>query len=107
MFADGATAYCARLAGTDGTVWSRDANLAPNPALAEAGVAAGQPCHGYQTGAFAYDASGTQLVCSEYTWQVNAGQRPHTEWGDGQREFAECLETRPADDCGVERSPQG
>ena len=99
VFADGATAFCARLAGTDGYVWSRTAEVAPNPALAEPDVAAGMPCHGYQTGAFAYDASGTQLVCSEYVWQVNVGQRPHTEWGDGQREWAECIQTQTEDEC--------
>ena len=101
--ADGTQGDCARRAGTDGAVWSRNAALAPNPALAEPGVVAGAPCAGYQTGAFAYDASGTQLVCSEYVWQVNTGQRPHTEWGDGQREWAECTQTKTVEECRRDR----
>ena len=99
VLSDGSTAYCARLAGTDGAAWSRDPNLAPNPALADSSVYAGAPCHGYQTGSFAYDASGTQLVCNNYTWEQNVGQKPGTKWGDGQREWAECMETKTQDEC--------
>ncbi|MCF8606304.1 hypothetical protein L5I01_23395 [Gordonia sp. HY442] len=99
VLSDGSTAYCARLVGTDGAAWSREPNLAPNPALADSGVYAGAPCHGYQTGSFAYDASGTQLVCNNYTWEQNVGQKPGTKWGDGQREWAKCMETKTQDEC--------
>ncbi len=44
-------------------------------------------------------ASGTQLICSDYMWQVNVGQRPKTDWGDGQREWAECLESNTQAEC--------
>ncbi|MGB6126955.1 MAG: hypothetical protein WBG47_16535, partial [Gordonia sp. (in: high G+C Gram-positive bacteria)] len=98
QFADGSTAYCARLAATDGAVWSRNATLAPNPALAS-NVSAGEACIGAQTGSFAYDASGTQLVCNNYRWEVNNGQRAGTPWGDGQREWAECLKTHTEAQC--------
>ncbi len=99
VFSDGAVAYCARLAGTDALVWSRNATVAPNPALGTSTVSAGTPCHGYQTGSYAYDASGTQLICTDYMWQVNVGQRPKTDWGDGQREWAECLESNTQAEC--------
>ncbi len=98
-FGDGTVAHCARLAGTDALVWSRNATVAPNPALGTSTVSAGTPCHGYQTGSFAYDATGTQLVCSDYMWQVNVGQRAKTDWGDDQAAWAECLETNTQAEC--------
>lgn len=68
-------------------------------------ISAGDACIGAQTGSFAYDASGTQLVCTNYHWEVNVGQRPGTSWGDGQREWAECMKTHTQEECREQLNP--
>ncbi|GEE03481.1 hypothetical protein nbrc107696_39270 [Gordonia spumicola] len=80
-------------------VTTDEPTVAPSPAPSDSAVSAGDQCYGYQTGSFAYDASGTQLVCTNYTWQVNVGQHAGTDWGDGQREWAECIQTHTEAEC--------
>lgn len=99
VFVDGATAYCARLAGTDGGAWSRNSEIAPNPALATNGIYPGAKCIGADIGRTAFDANGTSLICTNYQWQVNVGQTPEHKWADEQREWAECTELNTPAEC--------
>ncbi|MGC5247762.1 hypothetical protein ACPXB3_12645 [Gordonia sp. DT219] len=103
VFADGAAAYCARLQGTDGGAWSRDPDLAPNPALSQAQTPSapglGDSCIGADIGRTATDANGTAIVCDNYQWVPNTGQTPRHPWADDQREWTDCLQTHSADEC--------
>lgn len=107
QFADGSTAYCARLAGTDGGVWAREPGVAPNPNLpqqtpeqpAQTGPSLGAPCIGAEIGRTATDANGNPIICNDYQWQPNEGQTPSHPWADDQREWAECRQTRTEEEC--------
>lgn len=96
VFADSSTAYCARLQYTDGAAWSRDPNLAPNPAAEEAlrqlGPQIGDQCIGADIGRTAVDVNGAAIVCDNYRWQADVGQEPEHPWADAQAEWSECLE---------------
>lgn len=102
-FADGTTAYCARLQYTDGSAWSRDPSLAPNPAvesaLQQAGPQIGDQCHGYQIDLTAVDSHGNAIVCDNYQWVLNVGQEPRHPWVEDQLTWTECLETRTEQEC--------
>ncbi|MFN3602108.1 MAG: hypothetical protein ACK4UY_12045 [Dietzia sp.] len=102
-FADGATAYCARLQYTDGAAWSRDPSLAPNPAVEEsfryAGPEIGDQCIGADIGRTAADAYGNAIVCDNYRWVLNVGQEPRHPWVDDQVEWMECLEQFTQEEC--------
>ncbi|MFN3339851.1 MAG: hypothetical protein ACK40Z_09155 [Dietzia sp.] len=102
-FADGATAYCARLQYTDGAAWSRDPSLAPNPAVEEsfrhAGPEIGDQCIGADIGRTATDAYGNAIVCDNYRWVLNVGQEPRHPWVDDQVEWMECLEQFTQEEC--------
>lgn len=93
-FADGTTAYCARLQYTDGAAWSRDPSLAPNPAassaMAQAGPQIGDRCMGADIGRTGTDASGNAIVCDNYNWVLNVGQKPRHPWVEDQIKM--CLE---------------
>ena len=102
-FADGATAYCARLQYTDASAWSRDPSLAPNPeaeaSLAQLGPQIGDSCIGADIGRRGTDAAGTAIVCDNYEWRPDVGQRPSHPWVDGQIAWAECLEEFTGEEC--------
>lgn len=102
-FADGATAYCARLQFTDGAAWSRNAGLAPNPAVEEAmrqsGPRVGEQCIGADIGRTAVDAAGVAIVCDNYQWRPDVGQEPSHPWVDDQIAWTECLEEFTATKC--------
>ncbi len=38
-------------------------------------------------------------MCDNYVWQLNQGQTPSHPWVDGQREWAECLESFTTEEC--------
>ena len=103
MFADGSTAYCARLQYTDGAAWSRDPALAPNPAAEEAfrraGPQIGDRCIGADIGRTGVDANGTAIVCDNYMWQQDVGQEPSHPWADDQVRWTECLEAFTPEEC--------
>lgn len=101
QFSDGTTAYCSRLAGTDGAVWSRSPGVAPNPGVptTPAGPSPGDRCIGADIGRTATDAAGNSIVCDNYQWRLDTGQEPSHPWADEQREWAECLETYSAERC--------
>lgn len=103
VFADGSTAYCARLQYTDGAAWSRDPNLAPNPAaersMRQAGPQIGDRCIGADIGRTAVDADGTSILCDNYQWAVNVGQEPRHPWVDEQVKWTECLEEFTETEC--------
>lgn len=86
VFADGVTAYCTRLQYTDGAAWSRDPQLAPNPAVEEAmrqaGPRLGAQCMGADIGRRAVDASGVAILCDNYVWRQDVGQEPRHPWVD-------------------------
>lgn len=73
-FSDGATAYCARLQYTDGAAWSRDPDLAPNPAvdehLRQRTPEVGYGCSPSQSGQSAIDLSGVEVICNGYIWEA-------------------------------------
>lgn len=104
-FADGATAYCARLQYTDGAAWSRDPSLAPNPAVGQmmeqSGPQIGDQCIGADIGRTGTDAYGNAILCDNYQWVLNVGQEPRHPWVDEQLRWAECLETRTEEECRV------
>ncbi|HMT49249.1 hypothetical protein [Dietzia sp. UBA5065] len=104
-FADGATAYCARLQYTDGAAWSRDPNLAPNPAVEEsvrlAGPQLGDGCIGADIGRTAVDADGNSILCDNYRWVLNVGQVPRHPWVEEQIKWTECLEEFTEEECRV------
>lgn len=104
-FADGSTAYCARLQYTDGAAWSRDPSLAPNPAVEEslrhAGPEIGDQCIGADIGRTAVDSYGNAIVCDNYRWVLNVGQEPRHPWVDDQVEWMECLEQFTLEECQV------
>ncbi|MGN7225807.1 hypothetical protein ACTHQW_05620 [Dietzia maris] len=103
VFADGVTAYCARLQYTDGAAWSRDPQLAPNPAVEEAmrqsGPRLGAQCMGADIGRRAVDASGVAILCDNYVWRQDVGQEPRHPWVDDQVRWMECLEHSTEKDC--------
>lgn len=101
-FADGATAYCARLQYTDGAAWSRNPELAPNTAVPipePTGPSIGDRCIGADIGKTAIDANGTPIMCDNHRWVIDQGQEPSHPWADGQREWAECTAIHTADEC--------
>lgn len=103
VFADGAPAYCARLQYTDGAAWSRDPDLARNPAvsqmLEQSGPAIGDRCIGADIGRTAVDDLGNAIVCDNYRWIEDMGQRPSHPWVDDQVEWAECMENHTTEQC--------
>lgn len=103
MFADGTTAYCARLQYTDGAAWSRDPNLAPNPGVTpvqqQVGPQTGDQCIGADIGRRAVDANGTAIVCDNYMWRQDVGQEPSHPWVDDQIKWTNCLEQFTDDEC--------
>lgn len=101
QFSDGAMAYCSRLAGTDGAVWSRSPGVAPNPGLptTPVGPSAGDRCIGADIGRTAIDANGNSIICDNYQWRLDTGQEPSHPWADEQQEWAECLETNSVERC--------
>lgn len=105
VFADGSTAYCARLQYTDGAAWSRDPSLAPNPAvstmLQQSGPQIGDRCIGADIGRTGTDANGTAIICDNYQWVPNVGQVPRHPWVEEQLRWTECLETRTEAECRV------
>ncbi|MDV8001525.1 hypothetical protein [Rhodococcus sp. IEGM 1408] len=102
-FADGSTAYCARLQYTDGAAWSRDPNLAPNPsveeAMRQAGPQIGDQCIGADIGRTAVDAYGNAILCDNYQWVLNVGQEPRHPWVEEQVKWTECLEEFTETEC--------
>ncbi|MBB1031461.1 hypothetical protein G6027_11290 [Dietzia sp. SLG310A2-38A2] len=102
-FADGATAFCARLQYTDGAAWSRDPSLAPNPIVEEslrrAGPDIGDQCIGADIGRTATDAHGNAIACDNYRWVLNVGQEPRHPWVDDQVKWMECLEQSTHEEC--------
>lgn len=110
VFSDGATAYCARLQYTDGSVWSYDPSLAPNPSVQQqmpSGPQIGDQCIGADIGRTAVDSYGNAIICDNYAWVLNVGQTPRHPWVDGQREWSECLESFTEDECREMLNPTG
>ncbi|WLP92187.1 hypothetical protein [Gordonia sp. NB41Y] len=102
VFADGATAYCARLQYTDALAWSRDPDLAPNPTppvQTPVGPSIGDTCIGADIGRTATDSNGTAIVCDNYVWVPNVGQTPRHPWADNQTAWTECIKTHTTDEC--------
>ncbi|UVE96513.1 hypothetical protein [Dietzia sp. B32] len=103
VFADGVTAYCARLQYTDGAAWSRDPQLAPNPAaneaMRQAGPQLGDSCIGADIGRRAVDASGVAILCDNYLWRQDVGQEARHPWVDEQVRWMECLEQSTEEEC--------
>lgn len=103
LFADGTTAYCSQLQYTDGAVWSRDPNLAPNPAVTvppePIGPSIGDRCIGADIGMTAVDPNGTPIMCDNHQWVIDQGQEPSHPWADGQREWADCTAIHTAEEC--------
>lgn len=110
VFADGSTAYCARLQYTDASVWSSDPSLAPNPdmpANVPTGPQIGDQCIGADIGRTSVDAYGNSIVCDNYMWVLNVGQTPSHPWVDDQVAWSECLETNTAEVCREMLNPTG
>lgn len=103
VFADGTTAYCARLQYTDGAAWSRNPELAPNPAVEEAmrqaGPQLGDQCIGADIGRRSVDANGTAILCDNYMWRQDVGQEPRHPWVEDQIRWTECLEQATEEEC--------
>lgn len=103
VFADGTTAYCARLQYTDGAAWSRNPQLAPNPAVEEAmrqaGPQLGDQCIGADIGRRSVDANGTAILCDNYMWRQDVGQEPRHPWVEDQIRWTECLEQATEEEC--------
>lgn len=101
QFPDGTVAYCSRLAGTDGAVWSRSPGVAPNPGLptTPVGPSVGDRCIGADIGRTAIDVNGNSIVCDNYHWRLDTGQEPSHPWADEQREWTECIETNSVERC--------
>lgn len=109
-FSDGSTAHCARLQYTDGSAWSRDPSLAPNPAVqhqAPTGLQLGDQCIGADIGRTGVDASGNSIVCDNYMWVLDLGQRPSHPWVDDQVRWSECMETNTIEACRETLNPAG
>lgn len=71
VFADGTTAYCARLQYSGATVWSRNPDLAPNPAmdsLFDVRPDIGLACESDNVGGAATDPAGRHIVCNGAVW---------------------------------------
>ncbi|KXO90544.1 hypothetical protein [Tsukamurella pseudospumae] len=49
-----------------------------------AGPGLGDSCIGAEVGKRAVTADGTRILCSEYRWVVDHGQRPSHSWADDQ-----------------------
>ena len=110
VFADGSTAYCSRLAGTDGAVWSSVQGVAPNPNLpqtATSGPSLGDQCIGADIGRTATDANGNAIICTNYQWQLNTGQTPEHRWADDQRAWSDCIQTKTTEECRAELNSGG
>ena len=45
------------------------------------------------------DAAGTAIVCDNYEWRPDVGQRPSHPWVDDQVAFMECLEEFTQEEC--------
>ena len=103
VFADGATAFCARLQYIDGAAWSRNPQLAPNPAVDEAmrqaGPQLGESCIGADIGRRAVDTSGVAILCDNYLWRQDVGQEARHPWVDDQVRWMECLEQSTEEEC--------
>ena len=103
VFVDGTTAYCARLQYTDGAAWSRDPQLAPNPAVEEAmrqaGPQLGDQCIGADIGRRSVDVNGIAILCDNYMWRQDVGQEPRHPWVEDQIRWTECLEQATEDEC--------
>ncbi|WP_188585693.1 hypothetical protein [Gordonia jinhuaensis] len=100
VMADGATATCSLLEGTDLYVWSRpvgthpDSPAPPSPqppatiptptAPAVTAPSVGSRCFGYQIGMATTDASGRQVVCDDYSWRAGNAEPPTHPWVDDQ-----------------------
>lgn len=110
VFADGSTAYCSRLAGTDNTVWSSVQGVAPNPNLPQtttSGPSIGDQCIGADVGRTAVDANGNAIICTNYQWQLNTGQTPEHRWADDQRAWSDCIQTKTTEECRAELNSGG
>lgn len=109
LFADGTTAYCARLQYTDGAAWSRNSSLAPNPNVPQQqyGPQIGEQCIGADIGRTSTDANGNAIVCDNYAWTLNVGQEPRHPWADSQREWNDCLEANTTEVCREMLNPTG
>ncbi|MGO1683333.1 MAG: hypothetical protein ACTJGE_08135 [Corynebacterium variabile] len=45
-------------------------------------------------------------MCDNYVWQLDQGQEPSHPSVDGQRAWAECIETKTPEECRVELDGQ-
>lgn len=59
----------------------------------------GEPCIGAEIGVRANDPDGNAIICDNYMWAPDVGQRPSDPWTEGQRKWTECLQTHTADQC--------
>lgn len=71
-FADGSTAYCSRLQYSGATVWSHNADIAPNPQAMDSFFSEppeiGGHCSADNVAGGAADPSGRQIVCNGEVW---------------------------------------
>ena len=71
----------------------------PPPPPQAAGPQIGDFCMGADIGRTGTDAAGTAIVCDNYEWRPDVGQRPSHPWVDGQIAWAECLEEFTQEEC--------
>lgn len=76
---------------------SSAAPQAPPPQAA--GPQIGDFCMGADIGRKGVDAAGTAIVCDNYEWRPDVGQRPSHPWVDDQVAFMECLEEFTQEEC--------
>lgn len=77
-----------------------------DPPAQSTGPQLGDSCIGADIGRRATDASGTAIMCDNYVWQLDQGQEPSHPSVDGQRAWAECIETKTPEECRVELDGQ-
>ncbi|MFW0793260.1 hypothetical protein AAFP30_05565 [Gordonia sp. CPCC 205515] len=77
--------------------------LGVGPGAADAsptgGPQLGQRCIGADIGRTALDARGNSIICDNYRWRLNHGQRARHPWVDDQVEWAECTAKHSVEWC--------
>ena len=71
----------------------------PPPPPQASGPQIGDFCIGADIGRRRTDAAGTAIVCDNYEWRPDLGQRPSHPWVDDQVAFMECLEEFTQEEC--------